>query len=110
MMAEQDCDQELVRVARTVTLKPLCQTFVLCGADATNIVHIDAVTQVEQDYSRKFAQGMMNFLPQSCSDVMIANASSSVIMLAVHQPVTTTSTSVQKYIIFKLTSIPCTNQ
>lgn len=52
-------NQKLVRVVRTITLKPLSETSILAATNASVIVQIDAFTQFEQSYPCNNRHGVM---------------------------------------------------
>lgn len=53
MMAGQDCDQELVRVTHTVTLKSLSKSLLLGAKNTKSIVRVDNITHFERDFCAK---------------------------------------------------------
>lgn len=59
-MAEQDYNHEMVRVARTVTLKPLSGTLVLVATNAKGTLRIDAFAQFKKSYLCKVLRGVMD--------------------------------------------------
>lgn len=91
VMAKQDSNQELVRVSRAVTPKLFSETPVLVTINVRSIVQIDAFTQFEQCQPYKIAHSVMDAFQQNPFYVIVANAATSVIKLARHPRVATTS-------------------
>lgn len=85
IVTEQDFTQELVQVAHTIRIKSLTETSVLGATNAKRIVQIDDFTQFEQSYSSKVAHGVIEVFSRSPLYVLVANASTFVIMLAAYQ-------------------------
>lgn len=48
IMAEKNCNQQLVRLVLSVALNPLSETSALVGTNAKDVVQIDVLTQFEQ--------------------------------------------------------------
>lgn len=82
VMAKQEFDQELVRVARTIKVKPLPKTSILVAMDANDIVQVDAFKLFEQYYSCKASRGVTEVYSRRPFYIIIADASKTVIKLA----------------------------
>lgn len=100
-MIEQDSNQELVRAARTVTLKVVSETSILKAKIVKGIVNLNAFTQSQQGFPHKVALGVIEVYLRGSFYVIIANASDSVITLAKHQHIVKTSLSPSKIISIK---------
>lgn len=91
MIAEPDFTQELIRVVCFVTLKLLSKTSVSVATSGRGIIKIDVFLRFEQRYPCKVAHGVLDMFAQNLFYVRVANASTSVIKIANHQRVATTS-------------------
>lgn len=89
-MAEQDINQNLVRVSRTVTVKSLSETSVLVARSTKVIVQLYPTKQLKRSFPRKVACGVMNVYRQRRCYVIVANALTSFRQLASHHRVATT--------------------
>lgn len=59
-MDEKDLNQELIRVARILTLKRLSEIYVLDETNVEDIVAIDAFTQFQQSYQYKVEHDLVD--------------------------------------------------
>lgn len=96
MMAYQDFNGGLVRVARTITLYLLSKSSVLVAINACGIIQIDSFTKFEQSNRCKLAQGLIYLFLQKLSYIIVASALTSVIKLAIHHRVARTIPSPSK--------------
>lgn len=64
-MTEQDYIYELIRVERTVALKPSSEISILVAINGKSIVHFNAFSKFEQSYSCNVAPGVMVLFSQN---------------------------------------------